>query len=150
MAKEKEATVKAVGPSVSAEVADVEFERMVAYWDLDMHVEDAEGAAELADIKQKVIREIERGNATIDDEGQITYTLQHAYADGTGPGDPLKFCIPSGAILIGLDRIKKDRDMEKAYNLLGGMCNRPAGFFRQVDIRDIKFLQALVGLFLTR
>lgn len=144
-----QATAGAV--AVDEETAAADFDRLVDVWDLDMDVKTADDRQSLDDIRQRLEREIIRGRAYINDEGNYVYTIQYPLQGGKAPTDPdMVFTVPDGSTWLKLDGHKEQATMRRTMEMIGGMTHRPAAFFTRVDGRDMKLLQAVAGLFLTR
>lgn len=132
---------------IAPEMAEHEFGRFVRIWDIDpdtgvMSVDDK---STFDSQKGRIIKELCRSNATLDEEGRFIYKLQHPKKDGALT--ELIFDISRGnkAVMDGF----KDREMmKKTAAYIGSLTGQPVQTFLNLDPRDQKFAEALVVLFL--
>ena len=132
---------------MAPEVAEAEFNRFIKIWDIDpdtgaMSVEDK---STFDSQKGRIIKELIRGNAILDEDARFTYKLQHPKKDGVLI--ELIFDISRGnkAVMDGF----KDREMmKKTAAYIGSLTGQPVQTFLNLDPRDQKFAEALVVLFL--
>ena len=127
---------------------EAEFDRFTKVWDIDpdtgaMSVEDK---STFESQKGRIIKELGRGNATLDEDARFTYKLQHPKTKD-GALTELVFDISRGnkAVMDGF----KDREMmKKTAAYIGSLTGHPVQTFLNLDPRDQKFAEALVVLFL--
>ena len=133
--------------ALAPEVAEAEFNRFVKIWDIDdsagsMSVEDK---ATFDSQKNRIIKELCRGNAVLDEEGRFKYTLQHPRKDGALTD--ITFDISRGNKAV-MDGFKERETMKKTAAYIGSLIGQPLNTFLNMDPRDQKFAEALVVLFL--
>ena len=142
----KKQTTAKTTEKVDKEVAELEFARFAEVWDIDddtgaMSQEDKESFNQQ---KGRILREIMRGNATVEDDGNITYRLQHPKGDTTS----VTFKIPKGSAYISMDQHKERQNMHKLCSFMGEMTGQAPRLFSQMDGRDMKFCMGVAALFL--
>lgn len=125
---------------VAREVAEAEFERLLAAHRIDPTKLDREGRESLADARRKIIDEICEGRITVDEKGQPTYSMQ--YEEGTAT-----FHRPKGATLLAMDTSKKD--VHRLFAAIAEMTRQPAARFSKMDMVDLDVVIAIATLFLT-
>lgn len=128
---------------VAAEVADDEFARWCDAMDLDVDPlgMDGEDKASFAQAKRRIVEQIIAGRARVDEDGQLTY-------DPKSGGDTLVFQEPDGAILMEMDKKKRDHDVRKMYAVAAGITKQQISRFARMKQRDLRFVSATVALFL--
>ena len=132
---------------LAPEFIEAEFDRFIKVWDIDpdtgaMSVDDK---STFDSQKGRIIKELSRSNAVLDEEGRFIYKLQHPKKDGALT--ELIFDISRGnkAVMDGF----KDREMmKKTAAYIGSLTGQPVQTFLNLDPRDQKFAEALVVLFL--
>lgn len=131
---------------VAKEVAEQDFARYIEYWDIfnEFDDEDKEDKASFKEQRSKVIREIRRGHATVDDKGEVDFTLHHPSGDLTS----LHFQVPTGLAFYGMDKHKEQKFTHKVGSILNAMTGQPEATFKNMDGRDFKFCQGMALLFL--
>ena len=131
---------------MTLEVAEKEFDRFVQEWDIDGSIDTMSGEDREAFKAQKdrIVRQILEGNATVDEHGNIAYTLRHPQGSLT----ELKFNVPNGAAYMAMDRYKERQGMHKLYAFMGESTSQPPALFSNMDGRDIKFCMGVTLLFL--
>ena len=127
--------------------AEHEFNRFINAWDIDpdtgaMSVDDK---STFDSQKGRIVKDLCRGRATLDEDARFTYKLQYPKKDGALT--ELVFDIARGnkAVMDGF----KDREMmKKTAAYIGSLTGQPVQTFLNLDPRDQKFAEALVVLFL--
>jgi hypothetical protein len=131
---------------MAPEVIEEEFNRFAREWDLDadttnMSEEDRES---FETQKKRVTRQIAAGNAVVDEDGNVTYTLQHP----PGSITELVFRVPGGDAYMAMDKFKDRQNVHKLNAFMGVMTKTAPSIFSNLDGRDVKFCQAVSALFL--
>ena len=131
---------------IDLETAEREFARFVDEWDIDDNVDamSGEDRESFEQIQNRIIRQVVKGNATIDAEGNIAYTLKHPKGSTT----QIEFKVPGGDAYIAMDKFKDRQSMHKLNAFMGVMTKLPPAIFGNMDGRDIKFCQGVTSLFL--
>ncbi len=127
------------------EVAQAEFDRFVEAMDLDVDTAglDAEDLTQFNKLKNRVIRQIERGALVINDNGEAVYTPQNK---GSKHTDAITFHERTGASLMAMDGKKKGHDVAKTYAVLADMCKVHPSVFAGLVGTDVKTCEALFSL----
>ena len=133
-------------PTVSKEVARAEFERFADAMDLDLDSDNMTAEDNEANEKQigQVVKAIETGHVTIDEQGQPTVFLKVP----TNSTEKLTFFEPDGAVLLALDSKKENASVSKMFSMIQAMTHTPEGTLAKVKQRDLKVIQGLASLFL--
>ncbi len=134
---------------VDRETALNDFNRFADIFDIDNDIENMkqEDRESFEGQRAKVLRAIELGRATVNDDGTITYTLAYEYPKEIS--DPaVTIHIPKGDAFIDSDRFKGEQGMHKLYGIIANMTKRPIKHFSLMDGRDTKFFLAVGALFL--
>lgn len=130
---------------VNKDVAINEFEGWAAFMDLDIDVSsmDSEDATQLTKLKDRIIRGIERGSLTFNDDGEAVYTPQNSKSKHK---EPITFHERTGASLMAMDGKKKNHDVAKTYAIMGEMCKVHPSTFAGLVGTDVKICEALFSL----
>lgn len=123
---------------VSAEVAEEEFERFIDCNDL--LVDQTDEGFKLQ--KQRIVRAIQHGHLTVDDDGQAVY-VPHRPASGFK--EALTFRERTGADLMSM-KGGKNSPVKEMYLVLGSMTGQPPSTFSRLAGEDIKVCEALFAL----
>ena len=131
---------------MTLEVAEKEFDRFVQEWDIDGNIDAMSGEDRDAFKAQKdrIVRQIMAGNATVDEHGNISYTLRHPKGSLT----ELAFNVPNGDAYMAMDNYKDRQSVHKLNAFMGSMTKQPPKLFSNMDGRDIKFCMGVTLLFL--
>ena len=131
---------------MTLEVAEKEFNKFVQEWDIDGNIDAMSGEDRDAFKQQKdrIVRQILEGNATVDEHGNISYTLRHPKGELT----ELAFNVPNGAAYMAMDQYKDRQSVHKLNAFMGSMTKQPPKLFSNMDGRDIKFCMGVTLLFL--
>lgn len=131
---------------VSKEVAEQEFSKFVEAWDIDANTDGMSGEDReaFAQQKAKIVTQIMKGNACIDDDGDISYKLKKPQDDIT----EIVFRIPSGQAYMAMDQYKDRQNVHKMYAFMGAMTKQETKLFSRMDARDTKFCMGVTLLFL--
>lgn len=135
------------GNRIDKEVAEIEFDRFVKEWDIDddlaaMSMEDSAG---FQAHKSRVVKEICAGNATIDEQGDVRYTLKYP-KDGSSITE-LVFKVARGSKAV-MDNYKEREAIHKTMAYIGSLTGQPPKVMFSLDPRDQKFGEAVAVLFL--
>ena len=128
------------------EQAEAEFKRFADEWDIDDNVESMSGEdrESFEQVQKRIIKQIVKGNAVVDEGGNITYTLKHPL----GSISEVQFRVPGGDAYMAMDKFKDRQSIHKLYAFMGSMTKQPPALFSNMDGRDIKFCQGVALLFL--
>jgi hypothetical protein len=133
--------------AVAKEVAEQELARFLEAMDLvdkiDPKLMSEENANALAKNKAVVLRNIEEGHLTIDEQGQAVYRPR------LGNTAPVTFYEPTGASLMAMDGAGKGKDMTKMFRMMGDACQCDPSRFAKMKQRDLNPCLAVFSLFLT-
>jgi len=129
--------------SVDRETAERDFDRMVAAMRVMMKSfgDENEQRDKEAD-REAIIYQIMLGNASVDDEGRLSYT--------TGEGDTLTFKKPKGAAMAAIDRVKETKKVAQGYAILAELTGKAPVFFVNLDQYDVNVCLAVMTLFLVQ
>lgn len=131
---------------VATEAADGEFKRFARIWEIDVNIDGMSGEDKDSFNQQRnrVVNQIIAGNAQVDGEGNINYTLKYP------PGElkELYFRVPMGDAYLAMDNYKERQGIHKTNAFLGSMTKQPPKVFSNMDARDLKFCQGVMNLFL--
>lgn len=127
-------------------VAETEFDRFVDEWDIDGNIDAMSGETreDFDQQKNRIVQQILKGNAVVDEKGNVTYILRHPQGSLT----EVKFSVPNGAAYMAMDKYKERQGMHKLYAFMGESTNQPPALFSNMDGRDIKFCMGVTLLFL--
>jgi len=128
------------------EVAEVEFNRFTEKMDLDVNTEgmSADDKRDFTLQKDRLVRCIEAGSLTIDEDGQPTYAPQRAGSDVNA----ITFYEPTGASYIAMDRKKVGEDMGKLFATMADITKTSSGLFSKMQNADLKVCMSITTLFL--
>lgn len=131
---------------MTLEVAENEFDRFVEEWDIDGNIDamSGEDRDSFKQQKDRIVRQILQGNATVDEHGNIAYILRHPKGELTD----LSFNVPDGAAYMAMDQYKERQSVHKLNAFMGAMTKQPPRLFSSMDGRDIKFCMGVTLLFL--
>lgn len=131
---------------VAYEVALEEFERFAESWRLDIEVDTMTGedAEDFEQMRRKVTLQISSGNALVNAEGDIEYTLFKPVGSLTA----ITMKRPGGAAYKATDMAKEGRNMTKTNLLMASAIGQMPAILVQMDGIDYKYITAVYGLFL--
>ena len=134
------------GGKIIHEVAQDEFNRFAAAWDLDTDIDymNQDDADSFEQQKRKIVRQIMDGRAIVNDEGNIEYTL----FEPIGTLAEVTFKRPHGRGFTAMDRAKDGKSITKFINMVGDAIGQPPSIINKMDGIDVKFCQAVYMLFL--
>lgn len=130
-------------PKIGPDVAAAEFERMCdanridrdpALWSDD----DADGFAQL---RTRILRDMQSGAIVVDDEGRPTYTPP-------GASKGLTFHKAKGATLIALETHAGTKGISNTLAAMAELTHVDRGEFARMDARDVHACVRLTTLFL--
>jgi len=115
-------------------------------WCIDDNIEHMgpEDKESFTQQKARVVNQIIRGNAAIQENGDIIFSLQAP----SGSVTALTFTIPKGRAFMSMDSYKERQGMHKMASFMGSMTGQPPKFFSNMDGRDYKFCMGIATLFL--
>lgn len=133
-------------PADNRAVAESEFDRWAEAWRLDTDFDSMpdEERDDFSVAKRKICNEIIRGTATVDDAGDIEYTLFKP----VGRLERLKLKRPGGRNYHDMDKGKLDKTVSKLHHMISGAIGQPISVILRFDGIDIKFIHSVYGLFL--
>lgn len=134
---------------IDYDTAAKDFENWCDANDIDYDVAgmNAEDKEDFEPLKERIIKEIRKGSAIIDGEN-IEYTLSNKY-EGKMSGMKVKIQHPTGAVFTGMDGYKDTQKMHQLHGSMSAMTGLDVGVFAKMRIRDWKFFQAVLQLFLS-
>lgn len=129
------------GQKVATEVAESEFARFAELMDFNLDPQgwDDDDKKASQDARATIVRAIETGKVSIDDNGQPIFTP-------TGASESLTFREPRGDDWTAMD-LKKQGN-EKVIVMMARLTKQSPDFFKKMANRDFKVCGAIVGLFL--
>ena len=130
---------------VAYEVAELEFEKFCAFWELDVdpeHMDDDDLKA-YNKTKRLISRAITMGRCVVEDSGELVYTT--TYSKDTGQ---VHFSMPDGSVIQASDSGKDGYNVKRMIQVLCAATKLPPIRFQRMDSRDFNFCQAVIGLFL--
>jgi hypothetical protein len=144
---EKQSTTETKRDKISAEVAEMEFDKFVDAMDIDvdpvgMNDEDRAG---FNNAKRTFLRAVRCGSLIVNDNGEPVFTPQRAKSKSDGP---ITFYEPTGATLMQVDQAKKDADVSKTFKVLGEMTKTTPKTFSNLALPDVNVCSAVLGLFM--
>ena len=128
---------------IDRDTATQEFERWAEEMDLDLQCYTEEDEADLEKHRNRILREIRRGNATVDDNGILQFTPSRSKVD-----DAIVFYEPTGATYQAIDGKKKGHDIKRQNAMLGDLTKQHPAVFAKLANSDFKFCQSVLALFL--
>lgn len=130
---------------ICKEVAEQEFERWGEAMDLDFNVSAMlkEDSVEFERMKAKIVKALMRGSLIIDDCGRAVYTPTNPES---GYKEPITFKERTGAMIMGIDRFKKNQQAAASYAMMAELCGLPAKAFAGLVGFDIKVCEAMFAL----
>lgn len=134
------------GLKIAYEVAEAEFDIFALAWDLDTEVETMteEDSEEYATAKRKIVRQIVGGRLSVNEDGNLVYTL----FEPVGSLTKLTIKRPRGAAYVRMDKAKEGKTITKFIHLMSAATGQISTIFSRMDGVDMKFLQAVYSLFL--
>lgn len=130
---------------IAREVAEADFDTFTEAMDIEVDVSklDVEDATAFNKQKDRIVRAIERGHLTINENGEAVYT---PWNNRSKHKEPIVFRERSGASLMAMDGKKKGHDVAKTYAVLADMCQVPQVVFAGLVGADVKVCEALFAL----
>jgi len=132
-------------PKVVLEQAEQEFEAWTEAMDLDLDTShmDAEDLTAFNKQKRKIVKAIQAGSLTFNDDGEAVYAPSNAKSKRQ---EPITFYERTGASMMAMDGKKKGHDISKTFAVMGDMCKvHPSVFSGLVGV-DGKVCEALFAL----
>lgn len=133
---------------ISIELAEQEFKRFADLWDIDVNTEDMndEDKTSFVSAKRPIIRAIMNGIATVDEEGNLSYTIKDQ-PNYNGP-ETITFHVPDGAAYMAMDRHKDRESVHKLFSFMAASSKQQAKVFSSMRGGNIKFCMGVALLFL--
>ncbi|MEE8574113.1 MAG: hypothetical protein V3T30_01770 [Thermodesulfobacteriota bacterium] len=131
---------------IALDVAEAEFKRFTDAMDLDVNTEgmSADEKRDFTVQRDRLIKAIQSGALTINDNGEPVYTPQRANAEVNA----ITFNEPTGASYLAMDRKKVGEDMGKLFSTMADITGTSSGIFSKMKNSDLKVCMAIVTLFL--
>lgn len=111
--------------------------------DVDTSSLDAEDLASFNKQKGRILRAIEQGHLSFNDNDEAVYT---PHRPASKHKDPITFHERTGESLMAMDGKKKGHDVAKTYAMMASMCKVPPVTFAGLAGTDIKVCEALFAL----
>jgi hypothetical protein len=133
-------------PKVAREVAEADFERFCETMDLDVDVNrmNAEDLEKFNEVRETLLRSMERGDLIINEQGQPVYKPRGAGLNV----QVITFYEPTGATFMAMDSKKKEQEVAKMHSIMADMTRLPEKTFAIMAQRDLKICKAICTLFL--
>lgn len=127
---------------VNGDTALSEFERFAIEMDLslDMKDMDAEDKEAFTRQRDRMLRAIEYGDLTFNENGEAVYTPCRANSKHK---DPIVFHERSGASIMAMDGKKRNHEVAKTYAVMAQMCRVHTSVFANLVGTDIKVCEAI-------
>lgn len=131
---------------VAREMAELEFDRFASAWRLDTEVEtmDDEDAEDFLNAKRRIVLAIIRGDASVNDDGDIIYNL----FEPVGVLEQVTMKRPRGMAWKHTDKSKEGKLVGKTNHLIAAGINQLPMILTKMDGIDYKFMLAVYNLFL--
>jgi hypothetical protein len=130
---------------VNHEIAENDFQRMVAAAEVDVDGMSEQETAEFEETKRKFLRHIQTGKMIVDDDGLPSIRLRGCGTDL----QELKFKIPYTDTIIAQGRVLNGNDAAKARAMLAEVTGVSAKMIsRHVAAKDFILAQRILGFFL--
>lgn len=132
--------------TVDRETALLEFDRFVEIWDIDGATENmnAEDKESFEKERERIVKAIENGHVTIDDDGAFRYALRFA-KEGMLQELTLKV---ENASMLKMDEYKDRQSMHKLYAYVASLAGVAPRVISSIDPRDEKVIRSVALLFL--
>lgn len=132
---------------VAGEVADLEFDRLCKYYNVDTNPEymDEKDLESFNNLRRKLTFPIREGHLTVDEGGVPTYAMQY---EGFEALTSLTFKVPTGHAIASWDKFSDREGIKKLNSYMGNMTSQTDMVFIKMDGRDLQVCQAIVTLFL--
>lgn len=96
--------------------------------------------------KKQFIRALSKGNAVVNDEGNLVYTVSKFSPEGY-KGTEVEISTPSPRSFMAAGKKGSD-GTQKALSIASSMTGKDTGWFLNLGLPDFKFFMGIVGLFL--
>lgn len=135
--------------TMSVELAEQEFSEWAE--NMGLEVEEGENRSELNETllssgKKLFVRALTKGNAIINDDGILVYTVSKFSPEGYR-GTVIEINVPSPRAFTATDK-KGNDGTQKALAIASSMTGQDTGWFLNLGLPDFKFFMGIVGLFL--
>lgn len=115
----------------------------IDYDESSMSSEDQKG---FVDLKNRIVKAIQEGSCVVDGD-KIEYTLGNRY-EGQMAGMKIIVGMPTGRVFLGMDGYKDTQAIHKLHGAMSALTGFDVGFFAKMNIKDWKFFQSVLTLFL--
>ena len=132
---------------VAKEQAELEFTNFAEAMDIDIDIEDMDqdDLKSFYALKKRIIKSIMNGSLTFTDNNEPIFTPQR---ESSGDKTPITFYEPKGSVLLSMDKMGKNKDVNKMFGLMGEMSKTSASRFSKLAMPDFNVCQGIVTLFL--
>lgn len=133
---------------VAQEVAEQEFDRLCAMWDLDAAPTDMNDneKASFSVMKKKIVSLIMQGRAVVDDNKEaFKYTLSKQ----CGSISEISFTLPSGGAFEKVDKCKDSEDVKRNNTIIAAMIGQPLSVVQNLGGVDYKVARTISSLFMS-
>jgi hypothetical protein len=127
---------------IAEDVSEFEFEKFLDANDVLADAEDMDEKElkTFSQHKKRILRAIQSGALTIDENGVASYTPTHPDSPYT---DAITFKQRTGATLLAADSRKDGQDAAKTYSMMASMTGLPPKVFSGLIGKDIKVPEAI-------
>jgi hypothetical protein len=130
---------------VAHDVALQEFERICDAYDLDTETSDKEENEAFEIKKNHIIKAIEKGQITVDEEGFPTVHLKYP----VGEFAKVTFKVVTGGAIVSMGDTKSKNNTTKGWQVLADLTGQPTTLFGKMHMRpDLLNCEMLKSLFL--
>lgn len=128
---------------VAREVAEQEFARLCEANRVDHDTADLTEAelAEWSELREGIVRDLERGTLIVGEDGRPTYTPP-------GSAKAVTFYAPTGATLMALETYAGARNISNLIAAMADMTRTDRGEFGKMPARDVQACARLAKIFL--
>ena len=132
--------------TIAPEVAQTEFDRFAKAWDVETDTKDmnVESREDFEKLSRTIVKAIEQGRASVNDNNGIDYQLHTPVGDTTS----LTFRVPCGIDYMAMDTYKERETSRKMFAFMASTTKQSVKFFGNLSGADIKFAQAVTTLFM--
>lgn len=115
--------------------------------DCDMDMMNEEEKKDFEPLKKRIVKAIMEGRCVVEDN-VISYTLG-TYESTKLSGKEIKINSPTGKLFLGTDGYKDTQNVHKLHGAMSALTGLDVGFFGLMNIKDWKFFQSVLQLFLS-
>ncbi|MCQ2087882.1 MAG: hypothetical protein MJZ37_07500 [Bacilli bacterium] len=115
--------------------------------DCDVNMMSDEEKKDFEPLKKRIVKAIMEGRCEVDDD-QLSYTLGNYESDNL-TGKVIKIKSPTGKLFLGTDGYKETQSVHKLHGAMSALTGLDVGYFGLMNIKDWKFFQSVLQLFLS-